>query len=117
MFLHCDLIIISFIQDGNTFCTTLNPRLFTMDLTIVEHKVFFTEVSLNNLFCGKIMITPKGSSATLRLSFLQLVCQLLQHDKKQTLVGCIFTDGVCYRAQWLMQLVTHLTLMDWAMNN
>ena len=33
------------LMDGNTFCTSLNPRLFTMDLTIVEHKVFFTEVS------------------------------------------------------------------------
>lgn len=83
MFLHCDLIIIFFIQDGNTFCTTLNPRLFTMDLTIVEHKVFFTEVSLNNLFCGKISITAKGSN-TLMPSFLQLVCQLLPHDKTDT---------------------------------
>ncbi|KAJ1522938.1 hypothetical protein ONE63_002077 [Megalurothrips usitatus] len=32
------------LMEGNTFCTTLNPRLFTIDLTIVEHKVFFHEV-------------------------------------------------------------------------
>lgn len=27
------------LMEGNTFCTTLSPRLFTIDLTIVEHKV------------------------------------------------------------------------------
>ena len=32
------------LMDGNTFCTTLNPRLFTIDLNIIEHKVFFTEL-------------------------------------------------------------------------
>ena len=32
-------------QEGNTFCTTLEPRLFTIDVSIVEHNVFFTEVS------------------------------------------------------------------------
>ena len=32
------------LMDGNTFCTTLKPRLFTIDLNVVEHKVFFTEL-------------------------------------------------------------------------
>ncbi|XP_025986851.1 transformation/transcription domain-associated protein [Solenopsis invicta] len=32
------------LMDGNTFCTTLNPRLFTIDLNILEHKVFFQEL-------------------------------------------------------------------------
>ena len=32
------------IQEGNTFCTTLEPRLFTIDLNTIEHKVFFTEL-------------------------------------------------------------------------
>lgn len=32
------------LMEGNTFCTTLQPRLFTMDLGVVEHKVFYTEV-------------------------------------------------------------------------
>lgn len=34
------------LMEGNTFCTTLQPRLFTMDLNVVEHKVFYTEVQL-----------------------------------------------------------------------
>lgn len=34
------------LMEGNTFCTTLQPRLFTMDLNVVEHKVFYTEVRL-----------------------------------------------------------------------
>ena len=33
------------LMDSNTFCTTLEPRLFTMDLSVAEHKVFFMEVS------------------------------------------------------------------------
>ena len=34
------------LMEGNTFCTTLEPRLFTIDLNTVEHKVFFTEVNV-----------------------------------------------------------------------
>lgn len=34
------------LMEGNTFCTTLQPRLFTMDLNVMEHKVFYTEVSI-----------------------------------------------------------------------
>ncbi|KAG5328830.1 TRRAP protein, partial [Acromyrmex heyeri] len=50
------------LMDGNTFCTTLNPRLFTIDLTIMEHKIFFQEVvgicdadeaTLNKFACYK----------------------------------------------------------------
>uniref|UniRef100_A0A146L0J1 Transformation/transcription domain-associated protein n=6 Tax=Lygus hesperus TaxID=30085 RepID=A0A146L0J1_LYGHE len=32
------------IMEGNTFCTTLTPRLFAIDLEKKEHKVFFEEV-------------------------------------------------------------------------
>ncbi|XP_077358463.1 transformation/transcription domain-associated protein isoform X1 [Festucalex cinctus] len=32
------------LMEGNTFCTTLQPRLFTMDLNVIEHKVFYTEL-------------------------------------------------------------------------
>lgn len=32
------------LMDGNTFCTSLSPRLFSIDLTVNEHKVFFNEV-------------------------------------------------------------------------
>lgn len=33
------------LMDGNTFCTTLTPRLFTIDLNIDEHKVFLNDVT------------------------------------------------------------------------
>ncbi|XP_044312545.1 transcription-associated protein 1 isoform X1 [Drosophila rhopaloa] len=32
------------LMDGNTFCTTLEPRLFTIDLTNTYHKLFFHEL-------------------------------------------------------------------------
>ncbi|XP_061912070.1 transformation/transcription domain-associated protein isoform X1 [Entelurus aequoreus] len=32
------------LMEANTFCTTLQPRLFTMDLNVIEHKFFFTEL-------------------------------------------------------------------------
>lgn len=32
------------IMEGNTFCTTLQPRLFTLDLDQNEHKIFFQEL-------------------------------------------------------------------------
>ena len=62
------------LMDGNTFCTTLYPRLFTIDLKIMEHKVFFTEllslceaddVSLQKLPCYKSInnLVPLRKSA------------------------------------------------------
>jgi len=38
------LCIIERTQEGNAFCTTLEPRLFTIDMNTVEHKLFFTEL-------------------------------------------------------------------------
>ncbi|XP_064401908.1 transformation/transcription domain-associated protein-like isoform X2 [Halichondria panicea] len=32
------------LMDGNTFCTTLSPRLFSLKLSINEHQVFFQEL-------------------------------------------------------------------------
>ncbi|GLH10296.1 Transcription-associated protein 1, partial [Gryllus bimaculatus] len=32
------------IMDGNTFCTTLEPRLFTINLAIAKHESFFNEL-------------------------------------------------------------------------
>ena len=32
------------LMDGNTFCTSLKPRLFSINLTIPEHKIFFQEL-------------------------------------------------------------------------
>lgn len=60
--------------EGNTFCTTLEPRLFTIDLKILTHKVFFHEVltlsegddnTLHKLDCYKAVtdLTPLRKSA------------------------------------------------------
>ena len=35
------------LMEGNTFCTTLSPRLFNIDLNTTEHKVFFNEVCIH----------------------------------------------------------------------
>ena len=32
------------LMDGNTFCTSLSPRLFSINLSIPEHQTFFQEV-------------------------------------------------------------------------
>ncbi|KAB7505950.1 Transformation/transcription domain-associated protein [Armadillidium nasatum] len=32
------------LMDGNTFCTSTNPRMFTLDLMIPEHKSFFKDL-------------------------------------------------------------------------
>lgn len=34
------------LMDGNTFCTTLEPRLFTLDMSLNEHKFFFSELHM-----------------------------------------------------------------------
>jgi len=67
------------LMDGNTFCTTLTPRLFTINLAIIEHKVFFTELislceaddqSLQKLPCYKSItnLVPLRKSALRALS-------------------------------------------------
>lgn len=33
------------LMEGNTFCTTLTPRLFSLDLNVGEHTLFFQEVT------------------------------------------------------------------------
>ncbi|XP_077554082.1 transformation/transcription domain-associated protein-like isoform X4 [Haemaphysalis longicornis] len=32
------------LMEGNTFCTSLQPRLFALDVSVPEHKTFFTEL-------------------------------------------------------------------------
>ncbi len=67
------------LMDGNTFCTTLSPRLFTINLNIMEHKVFFTELlslcetdeqTLQKLPCYKSItnLVPLRKSALRALS-------------------------------------------------
>ncbi|CAH1997935.1 unnamed protein product [Acanthoscelides obtectus] len=50
------------LMDGNMFCTTLNPRLFTIDMKIKEHSLFIQDLlslcntedaKLNTFFCYK----------------------------------------------------------------
>ena len=38
------------LMDGNTFCTSLTPRLFSIDLSISEHTVFFQEVHVHCIY-------------------------------------------------------------------
>lgn len=47
---HQPVITQRALMDSNTFCTTLEPRLFKMNLQIPEHKVFFMEVISTSLF-------------------------------------------------------------------
>lgn len=32
------------LMEGNTYCTSLQPRLFTLDVSVTEHKTFFSEL-------------------------------------------------------------------------
>lgn len=32
------------LMEGNTYCTSLQPRLFALDVSVAEHKTFFTEL-------------------------------------------------------------------------
>lgn len=74
------------LMDGNTFCTTLNPRLFTMDLSIMEHKIFFQELlslceaddtQLSKLPCYKAVqsLTPLRKSALNALTACHYIVQ------------------------------------------
>ena len=42
--LFCLSLSVSLSQDGYTFCCNLSPRLFSINLSVQEHKVFFQEV-------------------------------------------------------------------------
>ncbi|XP_044007561.1 transformation/transcription domain-associated protein isoform X2 [Aphidius gifuensis] len=86
------------LMDGNTFCTTLQPRLFTIDLSINEHKVFFQEllalseaedVNLNKLPCYKSVtnLIPLRKSALRALA----ACHYITNCREK-----IF--GVLYKA-------------------
>ena len=40
----CDQLLCLCAQEGNTFCSQLDPKLFNNDSNHIEHKVFFTEL-------------------------------------------------------------------------
>lgn len=81
------------LMDGNTFCTTLTPRLFTIDLSIMEHKVFFQEVlnlcetdeaNLNKLACYKSIsnLMPLRKSALRALA----ACHYIENCRNKILM-------------------------------
>lgn len=68
------------LMEGNTFCTTLQPRLFALDLTITEHKTFFTElVSLCEAEDGALQKLPcyKGCGAAALVSLRKAALRAL----------------------------------------
>ncbi|XP_011505966.1 PREDICTED: transformation/transcription domain-associated protein [Ceratosolen solmsi marchali] len=84
------------LMDGNTFCTTLNPRLFTIDLKTVEHKVFFEElltlneaedINLNRLPCYKSVpnLIPLRKSALRALAACHYIA-----DKRQNIFEVLY---------------------------
>lgn len=60
------------LMEGNTFCTTLQPRLFTMDLNVMEHKVFYTEVCNMQKLLTLIKFT--SSNCCLNFFFFPVSC-------------------------------------------
>lgn len=93
------------LMDGNTFCTTLKPRLFTIDLNVVEHKVFFHELLslcevddtvLLKLPCYKSVsnLTPLRKSALQALAACHYITQC--RDK---ILNVIFKALSCNNAE------------------
>ncbi|XP_033731686.1 transformation/transcription domain-associated protein-like, partial [Pecten maximus] len=78
------------LMDGNTFCTTLEPRLFTIDLNVLEHSVFFNELlslceaedaALQKLPCYKSVtdLVPLRKSALRALA----ACHYIQNQREK----------------------------------
>ena len=64
------------LMDGNTFCTSLSPRLFSIDLSIHEHTVFFSEVHVHVLYVCEY---ERVKIALLKISFIYMYhCMILQ---------------------------------------
>ncbi|XP_073941495.1 transcription-associated protein Nipped-A isoform X1 [Choristoneura fumiferana] len=72
------------LMDGTTFCTTLKPRLFTIDLNINEHKVFFRELlslcEAEDAVLGKLPCYKGVNLVPLRASALRALaaCHYIQ---------------------------------------
>ncbi|KAJ0181684.1 hypothetical protein K1T71_002406 [Dendrolimus kikuchii] len=72
------------LMDGTTFCTTLKPRLFTIDLNISEHKVFFRELlslcEAEDSMLGKLPCYKGVNLVPLRASTLRVLaaCHYIQ---------------------------------------
>lgn len=86
------------LMDGNTFCTTLEPRLFTIDLNILQHKVFFHEVLtlseaedsvLNKLDCYKT-VTNLVSLRKSALRALAACHYIIQPNCREKIFSILF---------------------------
>ena len=63
------------LMDGNTFCTSLTPRLFSVDLSVGEHKVFFTEVIiLLSVVVGVVLYSGCGLLEMITHVYIHLSC-------------------------------------------
>ncbi|KAG5864322.1 hypothetical protein JTB14_004435 [Gonioctena quinquepunctata] len=78
------------LMDGNMFCTTLNPRLFTIDMSIKEHNLFIQDLlSLCNTEDNKLNSFSCYKSITnfipLRTSALRVLaaCYYLEDVREQ----------------------------------
>lgn len=85
------------LMDGNTFCTTLEPRLFTINLDTIEHDIFFKELlalnkaedaSLSKMPCYKSVpnLTPVKKSALRALAACHYIASRRQVIK---IISCI----------------------------
>ncbi|KAI4454767.1 ataxia telangiectasia mutated atm -related [Holotrichia oblita] len=85
------------LMDGNTFCTTLSPRLFTIDMSIKEHKLFITDLislcntedaKLNNFSCYKSI----SNFIPLRISALRCLaaCHYLESDVRESIFQVLY---------------------------
>lgn len=77
------------LMDANTFCTTLEPKLFTLDISIVQHKFFFHEVvtlaEVDDVFLSKLDCFKNITNLIpLRKSALRALaaCHYLGQDRK-----------------------------------
>ncbi|CAK1549719.1 unnamed protein product [Leptosia nina] len=75
------------LMDGTTFCTTLKPRLFTIDLNVNEHKVFFRELlslcEADDAMLGKLPCYKGVNLIPLRISALRALsaCHYIQEKQ------------------------------------
>lgn len=85
------------LMDGNTFCTTLNPRLFTINMRIEEHSLFIADLlsicntedsKLNNYSCYKNIT----NFIPLRISALKVLaaCHYLEADVREQIFEVLY---------------------------
>ncbi|XP_034140404.1 transcription-associated protein 1 isoform X2 [Drosophila guanche] len=78
------------LMDGNTFCTTLEPRLFTIDLSNTYHKLFFHE----------LLTLSEAEDATLaKLDCYKNVANLipLRTSALRALAACHYISDIGYK--------------------